>query len=63
LVSRAESSFSLEDLVTKWRAEHELSETVESVRRSVADAEANRLHDLADIDAKIRNELRFPARR
>jgi hypothetical protein len=62
-LAQTDSEFSLEELVNKWRAERELAEAVESVRRGIADAEAGRVHDLADIDEKIRKELGFPARR
>ena len=62
LLSHAERDLSLEELINKWRAEREHSETVDSVRRGVADAEAGRMHDLADVDAKIRAELGFTPR-
>lgn len=52
----------LEDLVSQWRADQERSETVASVRRGVQDADAGRLSDLADVDAKVRSELGFPPR-
>jgi hypothetical protein len=63
LLSHSEGTVSLEELVMKWRAERELSETVESVRRAIADADAGRLRDLAEVDRRIRDELNFPARR
>ena len=62
LLSHAESNFSLEELVVKWRTQRELAETVESIRRGVADAAAGRMHNLADVNQKICNVLRFPAR-
>jgi hypothetical protein len=62
-LSHTESSFSLEELILKWRAEREVTETVESIRRGSADAQAGRLHDLAEVDEKIRSQLGFPARR
>jgi hypothetical protein len=63
LLSHAQRDFSLEELVMKWRAEREVLETVESVRRGSADAAAGRLHGLAEVDGRIRKELGFPARR
>lgn len=62
LLAQAGRELSLEELVNKWRAERAHAETVESVRRGVADAEAGRMHDLADVDAKIRTELGFRPR-
>ena len=63
MLAHSDRDFSLEELLKKWRAEREMAETVQSVRRGVADAEAGRTHDLADVDAKIRQELGFHVRR
>jgi hypothetical protein len=63
VLAHAEHGFSLEELVTKWHAERELAETVQSIQRGVADVEAGRIYDLADVDARIRKELGFPGRR
>lgn len=62
ILAHAGRDLSLEELIGKWRAEREYAETVESVRRGVSDAESGRVHDLADVDAKIRTELGFPPR-
>ncbi len=53
---------SLEELLRQWRAQREREETIASVRRGVNDAEAGRVRDMAEVDAAIRAELRFPAR-
>jgi hypothetical protein len=63
VLAHANHDFSLEELVTKWREECELAATVQSIQRGVADVEAGRIHDLADVDARIRKELGFPGRR
>jgi hypothetical protein len=62
LLAMTGGDLSFDELLSQWRAEREQAETVESVRRGIADAEAGRLHDLADVDAKIRADLGFPAR-
>ena len=62
LLAQTGREISLEELVTKWRNEREHAETVESVRRGVADADAGRVRDLADVDTKIRSELGFSPR-
>ena len=62
-LSQRGAGLSLEDLLDKWRAEREHAETIASIRRGVKDANAGRMHDLADVDTKIRTELGFPARR
>jgi predicted transcriptional regulator len=56
-------ALSLEDLVRQWNAQREQAETIASVRRGVADAEAGRVRDAGDVDAAIRAELGFPPRR
>jgi hypothetical protein len=56
---------SLEGLLRQWRdqqEEQEEVETIASIRRGIDDAEAGRVQNLADVDAKIRDELGFPAR-
>jgi hypothetical protein len=63
LLAKTGSDLSLDDILSQWCAEREHAETIESVHRGVADAEAGRLHDLVDVDAKVRAELGFPARR
>jgi hypothetical protein len=63
LLATTVGDLSLDDLLSQWQAKREQAETVESVRRGVADADAGRLHDLTDVDAKIRADLGFPARR
>jgi predicted transcriptional regulator len=51
----------LEDLARKWQLQREQEETIASIRRGVADAEAGRVHSLADVDERIRTELGLPA--
>ena len=63
LLATSAGDLSLDELLSQWRAKREQAETVESVRRGVADADTGRLRDLADVDAKIRADLGFPARR
>jgi hypothetical protein len=62
-ITRAGREVSLEELVRQWRAKQVDSDTIESLQRGIADAEAGRTQSLADVDAKIRTELGFPARR
>ena len=62
LLAQTGRELSLEELVTQWQSERDQAETVASVRRGVADAEAGRVHDLADVDAVIRRELGFSHR-
>jgi predicted transcriptional regulator len=62
-LASTERDVSLEELVSTWRAQQAVAETLESIRRGVADADAGRTHSVADVDAKIRSELGFPARR
>jgi predicted transcriptional regulator len=62
ILARTKRKLSLEQLMFEWQAKREQAETVESVRRGIADAEAGRLCDLAEVDAKIRTELGFPNR-
>ncbi|HEY3393636.1 MAG TPA: hypothetical protein VGK58_13070, partial [Lacipirellulaceae bacterium] len=61
--ARAGRQVRLEELVSQWRARQIDGESVDSIRRGVADAEAGRTQSLANVDAKIRTELGFPARR
>jgi predicted transcriptional regulator len=63
VLARAGQELELEDLMRQWLAERDRAATVDSIRRGVADAEAGRVHDLADVDAGIREKLSFPARR
>jgi hypothetical protein len=63
LLAKTGAYLSLDELVRKWCAEREHAETVESIERGVADAREGRLHELSDVDAKIRAELGFPPRR
>ena len=62
LLAQSGRKLSLEELITQWRSERDLAETVESVRHGVADAAAGRVHDLADADVAIRRELGFSHR-
>src|SRR3954452_14394377 len=49
LLAKANVDLSLDEIVIRWCAEREQSATVESIPRGVADADAGRVHDLADI--------------
>jgi predicted transcriptional regulator len=62
-IARVGREVSLEELVSQWRARQVDLDTVESVRRGMADAEAGRTQTLSNVDARIRTELGFPARR
>jgi predicted transcriptional regulator len=53
----------LEDLARKWQLQREQEETLASIRRGVADAEAGRVQSLSAVDERIRTELGLPARR
>ncbi len=52
----------LEELISRWQAERDHAETVASIRRGITDADSGRVHDLDDVDTKIRSELGFSAR-
>jgi hypothetical protein len=60
-LARSQRSMSLEELFAEWQAERDQAETVASIRRGVADAEAGRTKDLASVDADIRSALSIPA--
>jgi hypothetical protein len=62
-IARCGQGVSLQELVKAWLAQQIDGESVDSVRRGVADADAGRMQSLADVDAKIRTELGFSARR
>jgi hypothetical protein len=62
LLARAKRELSLEQIVQQWQSERDQAETIESIRRGVADATAGRMKDLAEINAKIRDELGFSKR-
>ena len=62
-LAQAVREVSLEELVSQWRAQQDDAETLASIRRGIADAEAGRVQDLNEVDAKIRTELSLPARR
>ena len=62
LLAKAGRDLELEDLVSQWHAQREHADTIESIRRGIGDAVAGRVHDLADVDAHIRNVLSFPGR-
>jgi len=62
-LASTEGEVSFDELVSTWRAQQVDAETLESIRRGVADADAGRTRSVADVDAKIRSELGFPARR
>jgi hypothetical protein len=56
-------ALNLEDLVKRWNEQREQTETIESIRRGVVDAESGRIRDIEDVDTAIRSELGFPPRR
>jgi predicted transcriptional regulator len=62
VIAQSGSKLSLEDLIQQWYAEREREETLASIRRGVADADAGRVRDIGDVDAEIRSALGFPAR-
>lgn len=62
LLAESGRELELEELMRQWRAERDRAETVDSIRRGIADAETGRVHELADVDAKIRTELGFRPR-
>src|SRR5437762_2192498 len=45
-LAHAGRDLELEELIRHWHEQRERSETVQSIRRGVADADAGRLHDL-----------------
>jgi hypothetical protein len=63
LLSDSGSTLSLEEMIKKWRDERELSATIASVRRGIADVEEGRLRDFAGVDERIRSELGFRSHR
>jgi predicted transcriptional regulator len=52
----------LEDLARKWQLQREQEETLASIRRGIADADAGRVQPLSKVDERIRTELGLPAR-
>ena len=62
-ITKIGRQISLEQLVEEWQIQRADAETVASIRRGVEDAEAGRVQSLSDLDARIRSELGFPARR
>jgi predicted transcriptional regulator len=48
-LARSKGKVTLEELVQQWCAERECNETIESIKRGVADAEAGRVQELVDI--------------
>jgi predicted transcriptional regulator len=62
-LAQAGRDLTLEDLISQRNAQWEHANTVASIRRGLADAEAGRVHDLNEVDAKIRAELGFLTRR
>ena len=63
ILAHGNRDISLEDLVSQWHSQREHAETLASIRRGLDDAGAGRVHDIDDVDAQIRAELGFPARR
>jgi hypothetical protein len=62
LLSRSGSQLSLEELLNQWNDRRDEADTIASIRRGVADAQAGRVQSLADVDARIRKAVGFPAR-
>lgn len=63
VIAQRGDHLTFEELVAQWHAQQEREETIESVRRGVADADAGRMHDISEVDATIRGKLGFPGRR
>jgi hypothetical protein len=61
-LSAGACDLSLQALLDQWHKRHDAEDTIASIKRGVADAEAGRAKRLVEVDAKIRNELGFPAR-
>ncbi len=61
-ISLGQAATSWDDLLLKWQSQKEHAATVASIRKGVEDADAQRMHDLADVDARIRAQLGFPPR-
>ena len=51
---------SLEECLRLWREEQELAETIEDIKRGVADIEAGRYMTLEEADRQIRASLGWP---
>ena len=62
LLAKTGTDLSMDELLSQWFAEREQVETIESIRRGVVDADAGRVHTLAEVDLKIRRELGFSVR-
>jgi hypothetical protein len=52
---------SLEECLRLWREEQELEETMESIKRGVADIEAGRVMSIEEAGRQIRANLGWPA--
>jgi hypothetical protein len=51
---------SLEECLRLWREEQELAETIEDIKRGIADFEAGRYMTLEEADRQIRASLGWP---
>jgi len=63
LLAHQREELSLEQLVQQWYAEREREDTIASIRRGIADADAGHVRPLAEVDAEIRSKFGFPSRR
>ncbi len=63
LLAHQREDISLEQIVEQWHAQREREETLSSIRRGIADADAGRVRELNEVDAEIRSRLGFPPRR
>lgn len=61
-LASAEVEVTLEDLVARWREQQHEEETIASIQRGIADAEAGRTRPLSQVDSEIRQELGFSKR-
>ncbi|MBL8848410.1 MAG: hypothetical protein JNG89_01945 [Planctomycetaceae bacterium] len=60
-VPSQEAGPSLEECLQKWREEQELSDTIDSINRSIADIEAGRVMTIEETGRQIRASLGWPA--
>ncbi len=56
-VKNGETELTIEELLRLWRMESDRLESVNAIKRGIAEVEAGRVHTLEDVDAEIRRRF------